>query len=513
MKRLLPALAAVAMLVSACSNGDDPTAGGTGSASATTSPATASPAPVDPALQTFYDQQLAWSKCSGRFECARLRVPLSYAEPDGETIELALLRVPASDSGKRQGSLVLNPGGPGGSGIDYARAARVVVSGPLLKNFDIVGFDPRGVGKSSPIECLTDRQLDRFLNADPNPETDEDIAVTVTVAKRFGPRCERVSPDLISNVSTDYAVRDMDVLRQALGDEQLNFLGKSYGTVLGATYAQLFPSRVGRFVLDGAVDPQLSTEELSYGQAIGFENALLRFAQWCAGEKNCPIGDDPEAGVEKIKKLLADMEENPLPATKNRPLTAAFATTGILGSLYSAEDGWQSLFYALEGAFEGDGFGLQAVADWFLDRRPNGKFVGNATEAFNAVSCLDAPYDNDPEATQALADQWSEQAPVFGAALAWSNLPCYFWPVDAVGGPETITADGAPPIVVIGTKYDPATPYEWSVSLADQLSSGLLVSWEGDGHTAYYSGSDCVDDAVDRFFVDGTLPEDGLECE
>lgn len=513
MKRLLPALAAVAVLVSACSSGDDPSPGGAGNGSASTPTVSASPEPVDSDLQQFYDQQLTWSECSGRFECAKLTVPLSYADPGGDTIELALLRAPAEDPDKRQGSLVLNPGGPGGSGIDYARAARVVVTGPLLNNFDIVGFDPRGVGKSSPIDCLTDRQLDRFLNADPNPETDEDVAATVAVAKRFGPRCETVSPELISNVSTDYAVRDMDILRQALGDDQLNFLGKSYGTVLGATYAQLFPSRVGRFVLDGAVDPQLSIEELSYGQAIGFETALLRFAQWCAEENNCPIGEDPEAGVEKIKNLLADMEENPLPAAKDRPLTAAFATTGILGSLYSAEDGWQSLFYALEGAFEGDGFGLQAVADWFLDRRPNGKFVTNATEAFNAVSCLDAPYEVDPAGTQELAEQWSQQAPVFGAALAWSNLTCYFWPVDAVGGPETITAEGAAPIVVIGTKYDPATPYEWAVSLADQLSSGILVSWDGDGHTAYYSGSDCVDDAVDRYFVDGTLPEDGLECE
>ena len=443
-----------------------------------------------------------------------MTVPLTYDEPDGETIDVEVLRLPAADPEQRLGSLVLNPGGPGGSGVEYARGARVVVRPVLLDHYDIVGFDPRGVADSTPIECLSDAQLDRFLNVDPNPETDEDIAATVAVSKRFGPRCDRNSPDLTPNIGTPFVARDMDILRSLLGDERLNFLGKSYGTFIGATYADLFPSRVGRFVLDGAVDPTLTNAELSRGQALGFEKALLRFTQWCAGEQDCPTGDDPQAGVQKIADLLASIEQNPLPADTGRPLTAAQATTGIVGSLYSAEDGWQSLFYSLDSAFQGDGFGLQALADWLTDRKPNGTYANNANEALYAVNCIDRPDRFSPEETRKQAEQWSQEAPIFGAALAWGNLPCYYWPAPAVDKPREITAPGTPPIVVVGTEYDPATPYEWAVNLADQLESGVLVSWKGgDGHTAYYSGSKCVDNAVDDFLVDGKVPEDGLECK
>jgi pimeloyl-ACP methyl ester carboxylesterase len=505
--RLLAAAGAALMVLAGCSSSPDPDP-------TETTPATVSPPAPDAALAQYYEQQLQWRSCGGKFECTTMTVPLTYDEPDGETIEIDVLRSPAADPAKRLGSLVLNPGGPGGSGVEYARAARVVVTKPLLDSYDIVGFDPRGVADSTPIECLTDRQMDRFLNVDPNPETDEDVAATVAVSERFGQRCERNSPDLTPNIGTPFVARDMDILRELLGDERLNYLGKSYGTFIGATYADLFPGRVGRFVLDGAVDPTLTTADLSRGQAIGFEKALSRFAEWCADQKDCPIGDDPVVGVQKVADLLADLEENPLPADTGRPLTAAQATTGVVGSLYSAEDGWQSLFYALESAFKGDGFGLQSLADWLTERKPNGTYASNANEALYAVNCIDRPDRWDPEQTQQQAQEWSKEAPVFGAALAWGNLPCYYWPAPAVDEPREITAPGAPPIVVVGTEYDPATPYKWSVNLADQLDSGVLVSWiGGDGHTAYYSGSKCVDQAVDDFLVDGTVPDDGLECK
>lgn len=476
---------------------------------------TTTPSAEDSALAAFYGQDLSWRECGGRFECATMTVPLSYDEPDGETIDVDLVRLPAADPEKRLGSLVLNPGGPGGSGVDYARAARAVLTGDLITHYDIVGFDPRGVGDSTPIDCLTDRQLDRFLDVDPNPETDEDVARTVAVAERFGPRCDRRSPDLTPNIGTPYVARDLDILRSLLGDERLNYLGKSYGTFIGAVYADLFPSRVGRFVLDGAVDPQLTTAEISKGQAIGFEVALQRFVQWCVKQRDCPLDDDPEAGIQQIVDLLQRLETEPIPAETGRPLTAAQATTGIVGSLYSAEDGWQGLVYALQSALEdNDGLGLQALADWLTERRPNGTYGSNANEALYAVNCIDRPDRWDPEQTQQQAEEWSKEAPVFGAALAWGNLPCYYWPAPAVDEPRPITAPGTPPIVVIGTEFDPATPYPWAVSLADQLSQGVLISWKGgDGHTAYYSGSRCVDKAVDQFYVDGTVPEDGLECD
>jgi pimeloyl-ACP methyl ester carboxylesterase len=502
--RPLAALAAATMAVAACSSSPEP-----GSVDQPSS----SPVAQEAQLARFYEQNLSWQSCGGNFECAQMTVPLVYDDPQGETIEIDVLRLPAGDPAKRQGSLVLNPGGPGGSGVDYARAARVVVTKPVLDAYDIVGFDPRGVGDSTPIECLTDRQLDRFIDLDPNPETDKEVAATVLASERFGARCARNSPQLTPNIGTPAVARDLDILRALIGDERLNFLGKSYGTFIGATYAGLFPSRVGRLVLDGAIDPRLTTAELSRGQAIGFEQALLRFAQWCADQEDCPVGDEPEAGVAKVGELLADLETDPLPAAPDRPLTAGQGTTGVIGSLYSAEDGWQSLFYALESAFAGDGFALQSLSDWLTERKPNGTFASNANEALYAVNCIDRPDRWDPEQTAEQAQQWSQEAPTFGATLAWGNLPCYYWPAPAVDEPRTISAPGAAPIVVVGTEFDPATPYQWAVDLAGQLESGVLVSWKGgDGHTAYYQGSRCVDEAVDEFLVDGTVPENGLEC-
>jgi pimeloyl-ACP methyl ester carboxylesterase len=474
---------------------------------------TTSPSPEDSTLSAFYGQQLTWSTCGGRFECATMKVPLTYEQPDGDTIDLDVVRLPVQDPSKRLGSLVLNPGGPGGSGVEYARAARAVLTGDLISHYDIVGFDPRGVGDSAPIACLNDQQMDRFLAVDPNPETDQDVARTVAVSKRFGKRCERNSPDLTPNIGTPFVARDLDILRAQLGDERLNYLGKSYGTFIGALYADLFPSRVGKFVLDGAVDPKLTTAEISKGQAIGFEKALGRFADWCVDQEGCPIGDDPQAGVQRIADFLQQVESAPIPAETGRPLTAAQATTGIVGSLYSAEDGWQSLFYALDAAFKNDGLGLQSLSDWQTERMPNGTYGSNANEAFLAVNCIDRPDRWDPEQTQQQAEDWSREAPIFGAALAWGNLPCYYWPAPAVDQPRAIEAPGTPPIVVVGTEFDPATPYDWSVSLADQLSAGVLLSWKGgDGHTAYYSGSRCIDKAVDKFYIDGKVPDDGTEC-
>lgn len=502
MKRLLVLGVAALVTVAGCSSADPQTP----------ETPTAAPSPNDAALARFYDQQLTWSNCGGRFECATLTVPLTYEQPDGETIDIDVVKLPAEDQSKKLGSLVLNPGGPGGSGVEYARAARAVLTGDLIERYDVVGFDPRGVGSSTPIECLTDRQLNRFLELDPNPEADEDVAATVAVSQRFGPRCERRAPDLTPNIGTPFVARDLDILRQTLGDERLNYLGKSYGTFIGAIYADLFPTRVGKLVLDGAVDPALTTAEVSKGQALGFEQALDRWAQWCSKRRDCPIGDDPAAGVQQIADFLQQLETQPIPAETGRPLTAAQATNGIVGSLYS-KDSWEGLEYALDTAFDGDGLGLQSLADWLTERRPNGTFKSNAMQAMYAVNCIDRPDRWSPEETAQQAADWSTEAPVFGAALAWGNLPCYFWPAPAVDSPRPIAAAGAPPIVVVGTEYDPATPYQWSVSLADQLDSGVLVSWMGgDGHTAYYSGSRCIDSAVDDFYLEGKVPQDGLEC-
>ncbi len=266
-------MAAAALLALAgCASGSDP--------DPTASPTqTISVEPEDPALAAYYGQNLTWTGCGGKFECATMSVPLTYDEPDGESIDVKLVRLPAGNPDQRLGSLVLNPGGPGGSGIEYARAARVVLTGDLLEHYDIVGFDPRGVADSTPIECLTDRQLDRFLNVDPNPETDEDVAAVVAVSKRFGPRCKSNSPELAPNIGTPFVVRDMDILRSLLGDDRLNYLGKSYGTMLGSTYAELFPDKVGRMVLDGDLPARLDIVAVSKGQADAFDVAIRDFVR------------------------------------------------------------------------------------------------------------------------------------------------------------------------------------------------------------------------------------------
>jgi hypothetical protein len=267
-------------------------------------------------------------------------------------------------------------------------------------------------------------------------------------------------------------------------------------------------------VLDGGVDPELTTADLSRGQAIGFDVALTRYAQWCVEQRDCPIGDDPGAGVRRIADLLEQIEDRPLRAERGRPLTGGQANLGVIGSLYSGQDGWESLSYALEGAFEGDGLGLQSLSDWLTERRPGGGYPNNANEALYAVNCIDRPDRWDPEQTAGQAQEWSSEAPVFGAVIAWGNLPCYYWPAPAVDEPRRITAADAQPILVVGVEYDPATPYQWSVDLADQLESGVLVSWMGaDGHTGYYLGSKCVDEAVDDYLLDGAVPQEDVECE
>lgn len=503
------------LLVSGCSQSSDgaPIAESPGPVAPTATvaaPATPDATPAE--LARFYSQEVAWEDCGGTYRCTSVQVPLSYSDPDGEVIELQVIKRPADDPDQRIGSLLINPGGPGGSGIDYARAGRGAVSEAVLKRYDLVGFDPRGVGRSDPIECLSDRQKDRYVDANLDPETPEEAAEVIAISTQFGPRCQRRSPELLTEISTAAAARDMDILREVVGDEKLTYLGKSYGTALGTSYAEQFPGRVGRLVLDGAIDPTLSNTELSRGQAVAFDKALVRFAEWCVDESSCPLGDDPAAGVQRIADLLEDLEDQPMKAMPGRPLTSGQATTAVVGGLYSV-DGWEGLVFALQDAFDGDGFALQAMSDWFVERGPSGRYLSNGTDALLAVNCIDRPDRLDPEATADLAQEWSQDAPVFGKVLAWGNLPCYYWPVPAVDAPHEVTVPGAPPIVVVGTVHDPATPYEWAVALADQLEQGVLVAYDGDGHTAYLSGSECVDRAVDAYLLDGVVPPDGIRCK
>ncbi len=459
-------------------------------------------------LTRFYGQQLAWSAC-GDHDCARLKVPLDYRHPGKRTISLALLRVPAG--GHRIGSLVVNPGGPGAPGTGYAAAGSNVFGQPLLEHYDIVGFDPRGTGESSPVDCLSDADLDRYVATDPTPDDPAEVRELVAQAKAFGRGCAAKSGDVASYVSTIDAARDMDVLRSALGQRKLDYLGASYGTKLGATYAELFPKQVGRFVLDGALDPALSSHGLALGQAGGFQTALEAYVDNCVQTSNdCFLGSTRQQGLDTIKGLLDSLDRSPL-QVGNRSLTEGNAFYGVALPLYN-RDYWVLLSQALKAALGGDGSGLLRLSDAYASRNPDGSYADNSLEAFVAISCLDDPWYATPAQAEKQAAQFAKVSPTLGASFDWAQVGCVGQTLKSDEEPLTIDAAGAAPIVVVGTTRDPATPYAWAKALASQLDSGVLVSRDGDGHTGYHSGNACVDRAVEGYLVDGKVPQDGLSC-
>lgn len=466
-----------------------------------------------PRLDRFYSQTLDWESCRGDRLCSTLEVPLDYRSPEGETIELALLKVPAAEPGQRLGSLVLNPGGPGAPGTDYAAAAAtagLVFTAPVLDAYDIVGFDPRGTGASAPVDCLSDDELDAYVAQDPDPDTSAEVDTFTGFVDAMGRGCAELSGDVAAHVTTVEAARDMDVLRSALGESTLTYYGASYGTKLGATYADLFPDRVGRLVLDGAVDVSLSSRELGRQQAAGFETALRAYVQDCVDDGDCVLGESLDAGLSRIRQLLDDVDADPLPAHDDRELEVGNAFYGVVLPLYNRAS-WSVLTQALESAFDGDGSLLLRLSDAYQSRGSDG-YTDNSSEANYAINCLDDPWSIPAsEVPDNLAD-FEEASPTFGSVFAWLLTTCGGIQVQSTEEVRDIKAAGAAPIVVIGTTRDPATPYAWAQSLAGQLDSGVLVSRDGDGHTGYTEGNDCVDQAVDDFLLAGAVPEDGLSC-
>lgn len=472
--------------------------------------ATGSPSATPQPQPAFYRQRLAWKGCGEGFSCSTLHVPLDYARPAGRSIDVAVVRLPAQGPGRRIGSLVINPGGPGGSGVDYARYARYLFPAKVRARFDVVGFDPRGVARSTPVRCLTDRELDAFLGAPAVPRTTAETAALVAASKHFAAACAAKNGELLAHVGTLDTARDMDVLRAALADPKLTYLGKSYGTYLGAKYAELFPGRVRALALDGALDPALGGDRLNAGQSNGFEANLRDFLTACVRDGGCPLGASPAAAEAGLNSLLATIERSPLPGSGTRRLGPGPALFGLAAGLYSPENGWPRLESALAAARKGDGAKLLALADGLADRGPDGHY-SNQLEANTAVNCIDRPWPALP-AVAAQAGTDARTAPHFGAGLAYSSLTCSYWPVRPVEQPHPVRAAGAPPILVVGTTGDPATPYAWSQGLARGLMSGVLLTFEGDGHTAYGKGSTCVDDAVNSYLIELRTPSPGTVC-
>ncbi|WP_151083669.1 alpha/beta hydrolase [Nocardioides cynanchi] len=469
----------------------------------------AAPAP-DPALASYYSQTLQWSDCDNGDQCAQLTVPLDYARPAGRTIELHVLKVPAADPGSRLGSLVVNPGGPGEPGTSYA--VQGDFGQPLRDHFDIVGFDPRGTGSSSPVDCLSDSALDTYLAEDPDPTTPAELATFEAEQRAIASGCPQLSGAIAGHVSTVESARDMDILRAALGDTRMTYLGASYGTKLGATYAQLFPRRVGRFVLDGALDLTLSNRDQTLQQAAGFQKALESYAANCvAADIGCFLGKTVPDVLTTISDLVARITAKPLPAQDGRVLTGGNAFSGIAVTLYSRSY-WVLLSSALRSALGGDGSLLLRLADAYTARNSDGTYANNSMEAFYDISCLDDPTSIPFSQVPSQFPAFDQASPLFGRVFAWGLTSCRGFTPRSDQPVPTVHAKGAAPIVVIGTTRDPATPFQWAVAMAHQLDSGVLVRRNGDGHTGYRTGNACVDNAVESYLVSGIVPKNRTSC-
>jgi pimeloyl-ACP methyl ester carboxylesterase len=489
------------LLVAGCSPGPQPPSIGPNGASPS---AAASPSGA-PEIRIA---RARWSDCGRGFQCATVTVPLDYATGDG-AMKLSLVRLPARDADSRIGPLLVNPGGPGGSGVEFVRDNIDAFPSSIRRRFDVVGFDPRGVNQSSGIRCIDN--LDPRAELDPSPDTSRELRALVDDAKDYASACERRNADVLPHLSTDDVVRDLDSIRISLGEEKISYLGFSYGTLIGALYADRYPDRVRAMALDGALDPALSLAQLRTGQARGFENELSRFLANCARRSNCPLGRGSQVR-RNFETIMRRIEETPLRSFRKNDKRRAgpgIVWSAILGSMYS-KDAWPALEIALAFAAQGDGSVFLGVSDPYRGRKRDGTY-SNMQDAYLANTCLDYKAPSSTAAYTALAKRLDRISPHFGLFAGYTDLPCAYWPVTGLRKPGRVTAKGAPPIVVVGTTADPATPMTWARSLASQLDRGVLITHRGDGHTAYAS-SGCVRDLLVRYLVTVRAPRKGTVC-
>jgi pimeloyl-ACP methyl ester carboxylesterase len=463
---------------------------------------------TDPAYARYYGQKPTWSDCGNGFQCAKVTVPVDWSKPGGPTLQLAVARKPAT--GKRIGSLLVNPGGPGVGGAEWVKLAAPTFGSDALRGaFDLVGWDPRGTGDSAPVTCLNDKQLDQLYSSDATPDTPAEVQGLVSQSTAFADACRNKSGPDLAHLDTISTVHDMDVLRAVLGDKVLTYYGASYGTYLGAWYAQEFPWRVGRLVLDGAVDPSLTSAQYAEGQALGFSRAVRSYVKDCLANDGCPLRGTVEDAYGQLQALLARTDETPLRTSSGRPLTQALMATGLARGMYDAQE-WPRESRAIAAALRGDGTPLLNLADEYLSRDSSGHY-GQDLTSYSPIYCLDHPETRSVEAIGADAERLGKAYPPLGDFIGWGAVSCKVWPLPGVVPAKKLTAPGAAPILVVGTTDDPATPYEWAKSLASQLSPGRLLTRVGQGHTGYRK-SPCVDAAVERYLVQGTLPAEGASC-
>lgn len=505
---ILAASVILSGLLGSCgtSRGQPPSSGGApGQSGATTSSASSGGASVAGA-----GAPVSWSPCSGAagpsgFQCAKVAVPRDPASSQGPTLSLALDRRPAS--GTDSGVLLVNPGGPGVSGVDFLPEIVKLLPSSILDHFDVIGFDPPGVARSAPIDCGTTSQMLDFINVNPAPTTPGGLASLLSADRAFAAACQARSGAELGYVSTADAAMDMDYIRKALGVATISYLGFSYGTFLGATYANLFPRHVRAMVLDGAINPALGVlASLDY-QSTAFEGDLNSMFASCQANAHCPwkAGADP---LKVFEALVAAVTSKPLAVSGSAqafgPAQLLYATAA---GLYS-QSTWPTLEAGLAEVASGNPSILHALFDSYIGLSAGR--LGNELEAETAVNCLDAPAPS-VQAVEAAAPAARAAAPVFGVMNLYSELVCSVWPTPATSKPANLPAVGAPPIVVVGTTGDPATPYSEAVALASELRSGVLVTRVGEGHTAY-AYSSCVRSYVDNYLLNLKVPPAGLRC-
>ena len=467
-------------------------------------------------LKQYQDQKLEWSDCNDYFQCTYLKVPIDYTNLTTGTFEIAVVKYQALKPKQRLGAIVINPGGPGASGVDYALSAEFIFDVDILDRYDIVGFDSRGVSRSAPIDCLNDAETDAAYAEDTKPDNQAEIDLYIEQAKQYAKTCQEKNK-YITHYSTADVARDMDILRSAMGEAKLNYMGKSYGTYLGTLYAQFFPNNVGKFILDGAIDPNIGITEQNISQAIGFDVALDAFIDDCYKQSDCVLPQPLSEAIKSIKTLFQAAADNPLETKEKRKATESLVVLGTASALYDNQSGWPDLRKALKEAKTGRGDTFLKLADIYSGRDENGRYANNEYDSGIVIDCLDWREPRDVEQMTKDASLFAQKAPVFGPYLAYSGLTCIEFPpapIDAnTRATNSITSISTPSqVIIIGVTRDPATPYEWSVGLAKIFKNSSLISLDADGHTGQGRGSTCVDNIVDQYLMGKIMTRKAISC-
>lgn len=507
--RALGATAAALALLAGCSF--LPGTGGGGEATSTPTGET-----VAPELQRYYEQVLHWVDCDNGQMCTTAIAPMNWDDPsEGDDIELALTRHAAN--GDKIGSLFVNPGGPGASGYDLIHdSLDFAVGQALIDRFDVIGWDPRGVGRSTPVTCYDDAGLDEFIYGIPDaPRGSQEWIDEVTQAAiDFGQACLENTGPVLAYIDTISTVRDLDMLRAIVGDPKLNYLGYSYGSDIGTFYIDMFPEKVGRIVLDGATDSEISVEEVGIVQTAGFQRALENYLVACPKlfGTDCPFTGDLDRDLPVIRGLYDHYDASPIRGADGRMMDAGVLDIAMSMALYS-QDSWPFLNDLFREAKAGETDTAFFLADFYYSRDLDGTYADNSLEAFLAIYCVDYPVERDPAKLEQYEKDLQAASPTtYRPSPPIGDVTCANWPYQYRGGEVDIDGTGAADVLIISTTGDPATPYEWGVALSQQLESAHLITYNGEGHTAYNGGVACIDDVVEDYFIKGTVPDRDPNC-